>query len=301
MLRVAYYGGLRAFGLPRLMRRARDAGVLLCYHNVLPPRHADGVGAAAVHLAFERFAEQVDWLVARYAIIPLQEVVSRVLAGRSLRGTAAITFDDAYQGVFQHAWPLLRSLGLPATVFVVADRPDRQDAFWWDHPDIGCHNGAGGRERWLTELEGDAARIEATLGLAPSDTLPRSHRPGGWESIAAAASQGLAIGVHSATHRSLPRLGDSELEREIVGSRHRIAARLGRDPHWFAYPYGLWDARVRDKVHDAGYHAAVTLDYGLVQRGADPWALARVNVPSGIGLDVFEVWVAGLHPRGAHG
>ncbi len=76
-----------------------------------------------------------------------------------------------------------------------------------------------------------------------------------------------------------------------------IGARLGITPTLFAYPYGVWDVRVRDAVHAAGYRGAVTLDYGLVTAGADPWALRRVNIPSGITLPAFEAWIAGLHPR----
>lgn len=301
MLRSAYYSGLHALALPSLMRRARDAAVVLGYHNVLPPRNADQVGDPAVHLPLERFAEQVHWLTRRYTIIPLAEVVERLVGGRSLKGAAALTFDDGYGGVFAHAWPLLRSLGLPATVFVIAGSPDRGDAFWWDHPGIPRHAAAGARARWLGELKGDGEDIATALALTAPTRLPASHRPAGWETIAAAAGEGFAIGVHSATHRTLTRLDDAELEREIVASRQIIAAELGAEPHCFAYPYGLWDARVRDAVRAAGYRGAVTLDYGLVKRNADPWALARINIPSGIGLDAFEAWAAGLHPRGGRG
>ena len=301
MLRTAVYGGLAALGVPALVRRLRDAAAVLCYHNVLPPRNAGGVGDSGVHLAFERFADQIHWLARRYTIVSLGEVVGRLRGGRSLKGIAAITFDDAYEGVFAHGWPLLRTLGLPATVFVVAERPDRRDAFWWDHPDIPRHAAAGGRERWLSELKGDADVIMSALSLMTAVPLPASHRPAGWDVIAGAAREGLEIGVHSATHRTLTRLDDSELEHEIVTSRQTIAARLGTEPHFFAYPYGRWNARVRDAVRAAGYRGAVTLDYGLVRRVGDPWALPRVNIPSGITLDAFEAWAAGLHPRGGRG
>lgn len=301
LLRSAYYSGVRAVALPAVVRRCRDAGVVLCYHNVLPPRNADQVGERAVHLPAERFAAQIHWLARRYTIVSLGEVVGRLRGDRSLRGIAAITFDDAYQGVFAQAWPLLRGLGLPATVFVVAERADRDDAFWWDHPDIPQHAAAGGRERWLTDLKGDADSIASALSLTTASRVPASHRPAGWDTIAAAAREGLEIGTHSATHRTLTRLDDTELEREIVASRQTIATRLRAEPRFFAYPYGMWDARVRDAVHAAGYRGAVTLDYGLVRHGSDPWALARVNVPSGITLGAFETWAAGLHPRGGRG
>src|SRR5256886_9177903 len=136
MLLSACYSGLVALGVPSLVRRLRPAGVLLCYHNVLPPRNATAAGDAGVHMPFERFAEQVHWLARRYAVVALREFVERLRAGRSLRGVAALTFDDGYDGVFQHAWPHLSKLGVPATVFVVATAPDQGRGFWWDHPAV---------------------------------------------------------------------------------------------------------------------------------------------------------------------
>jgi peptidoglycan/xylan/chitin deacetylase (PgdA/CDA1 family) len=297
MLRSAVYSGLVALGVPALVRRWRAAGVILCYHNVLPPRNVARVGDAGVHLAFERFAEQVRWLARRYVIVPLRELVARLTAGRPLRGVAALTFDDGYDGVFAHAWPLLRELHLPATVFVVADRPERREPFWWDHPDLARHASPAGRVRWLTELKGDGQGIAAALSLPAPARVPASHRPAGWDAIAAAAAEGLEIGAHSTTHRALARLDDTELEREILASRDTIHAHTGLAPTLFAYPYGIWDARVRDAVRAAGYHGAVTLDYGLVGAGADPWALRRVNVPASIPSAAFQVWAAGLYPR----
>src|SRR2546425_9964755 len=77
MLRSACYSGLVALGVPSLVRRLRPAGVLLCYHNVLPPRNATAAGDAGVHMPFERFAEQVHWLARRDAGVALREIVGR--------------------------------------------------------------------------------------------------------------------------------------------------------------------------------------------------------------------------------
>ena len=301
MLRSAYYAGLGALGLPALMRRFRAAGVVLCYHNVCSTGAAARAGEPAVHLPVDRFAAQARWLARHYDVVPLRELVGRLEAGRPLRGLAAVTFDDGYAGVFTHAWPLLLELGLPATVFVVADAPDHHDGFWWDHPAVAHAATPARRERWLTALRGDGEGIlgAATRPIAaPPLPLPPSHRPADWGTIAAAVDAGLELGAHSATHRTLTQLDGPELEREIVSSREAVHARTRTRPAFFAYPYGLWDARVRDAVHSAGYRGAVTLDYGLVSAGTDAWTLRRVNIPAAITLPAFEAWAAGLRPRG---
>jgi len=297
MLRMLYYAGLRALGVPRLVRGLRKKGLILCYHNVWPAPAGPPAGDTTVHLPLERFVEQVSWLTQHYTVVPLGELVKRVNAGRSLRGLATLTFDDGYAGVFSHAWPLLVKLGLPATVFVVTGVQDSRDVFWWDHSAVTRSATPEQRDQWLTELRGNGDAITKALGAAPAPPLPPSHRPADWDAIAQAADAGLALGAHSVSHRTLTRLDDVQLEREIVASRRTIRAHAGADPEFFAYPYGIWDARVRDAVRAAGYRGAVTLDYGLVAAGTDPWALPRVNVPAPLSLAAFEAWAAGLAPR----
>jgi len=86
-----------------------------------------------------------------------------------------------------------------------------------------------------------------------------------------------------------------------VESRDVIRRRTGVTPEFFAYPYGLWNDRVRDAVRSAGYRAALTLDGGLSPATADPWALPRLNVPAGIEEAAFRAWTAGLSLRRGHG
>ena len=292
------YAALNAAGVTTVARRLRSAGVILCYHNVIPDRDAGLWSGLGLHMPFATFARQMRWLAATYDVIPLSQFVDRVTSGTSRRGTAAITFDDAYLGVFQQAWPLLRDLGLPATVFVVADAPDRDADFWWDHPDVMRAYSAGQARHWLTTLHGDGDLILKSLGrnVNGPQRPPRACRPAPWEIIQDAARSGLGLGVHSATHRALSALNEIELRHEVIASRDKIARRAGvTPPDFFAYPYGLWSDRVRDVVRSAGYRAAFALQTARGGR-PDPWTLPRLNVPAGIEDHAFHAWAAGLHP-----
>jgi peptidoglycan/xylan/chitin deacetylase (PgdA/CDA1 family) len=291
------YDALRYSGVTSLARRLTGGGVVLCYHNVVAAGGADALG---LHMPLATFERQMRWLRDHYAVIPLEELVSRQLRGRSLRGVAAVTFDDAYAGVFDHAWPLLRDLGVPATVFVVADAPGSEQGFWWDDPDVlraGAH-APDLHHRWLTAFRGDRTAIVRSVAPHRAPRYPEpTHRPATWHTIAAAAASGLHIGVHSASHRSLPELPDEELQREIVGSRDVIERHAGVAPLFFTYPYGLWNDRVRLAVRAAGYRAAFTLSAAARIAKADPWALPRVNVPAGIADAAFQAWTARLSLR----
>jgi peptidoglycan/xylan/chitin deacetylase (PgdA/CDA1 family) len=291
-----YYGGLRSLGLTALQRRFRDAGLILCYHNVVAASDA-GIGDPALHLRRDRFEQQMRWLRDHYEVVSLREFVDRLTARRSLRSVAALTFDDGYAGVFEHALPILQALGTPATVFVVAEAVGRSAGFWWDQPEIVDSATPTRREAWLAEMRGDGAAIVARDAPGANRNLPASHRPADWATVRAGLGRGIDLGAHSATHRSLPTLSDRELEHEVVAARAMLYRGTGIQPEFFAYPYGRWDPRVRTLVRDAGYRAALTLDDGRNGVRADPWCLRRVNVPAGISDLAFEAWAAGFHGR----
>jgi peptidoglycan/xylan/chitin deacetylase (PgdA/CDA1 family) len=294
-----WYSGIRATGLPALVRRFRNAGVVLCYHNVAVHGGITGVGDPSLHMDLERFFHHLRWLVAHYRLVPLSELVSRLNARQPLGGIIALTFDDAYAGVFSHAWPVLQEFGVPATVFVIANAPDECAPFWWDHPAAQRVTPPAPRPRWMTDLHGDGPSILRQLAAEPWPSPPPAHRPAPWGVLAAAVRSGIDLGVHSATHRALPCLSDAELANELITSREVVARHTGAVPEFFAHPYGLWDNRVRNAVKAAGYRAACTLDYGLITHGVDPWALPRVNVPATIGPAAFQAWIGGLrYPRG---
>jgi peptidoglycan/xylan/chitin deacetylase (PgdA/CDA1 family) len=288
-----FYGGLRALGLPAANRRLQDAGVILCYHNVVPA-DGEGRGGPGLHVGDSRFERQMRWLAAHYTVVSVREIVERMASAASMRSLAAVTFDDGYAGVFELAVPILARLGMPATVFLVSDAPGRPAGFWWDQPDVVSSIDEDRRKHWLTALRGDGEAILSTVAAEGARDLDRAHRPADWRVIRASLGGGIELGAHSATHRSLPALTDAELDYEIVSSRVAIQAATGVWPEVFAYPYGLWDQRVRERVRAAGYRAALTLDGGLNRTGSDPWSLRRVNIPARISDAAFEAWTAGL-------
>ena|SRR5437879_2835589 len=301
MLTRFAYVALDTIGLPRLLRW-RSRALVLCYHNVVADTSEDELG---LHIPLERFREQVDWVRRHYDVVPLPDLLERLNAVRSSRRPlAAITFDDGYTGTLAHAWPLLRSLSLPATVFVVAGAPSspvaaasgRPVGFWWDQPAV-LNADPARQSRWLTELHGDSTAILQDLGVTTPVLPSPDRRPAPWEALLAAARDGLHLAAHSMTHRALPTLTDAELATEIGGCRDTIHQRTGIAPDWFAYPYGRWDARTQHAVRAAGFRGAVTLDIGLNRPGVDPWALRRVNIPAGIGAAAFHAWASGLYLR----
>lgn len=294
MLSTLYYAGLRASGVTALMRTFRNGGLVVCYHNVV--KENIGSGFPGTHLPFASFSRQVRWLKSHYDVVSLHELAGRLEGRHSVRHLAAITFDDGYSGVFDHAWPLLRELGLPATVFIPTALMNRAESFWWDHPSVVGETSDASRQKMLVDLRGDGMAIAEACFDRSQPAVPATHRPADWATVARAAAEGLDLGVHTASHRNLACLSDAECARELVASRERLLAETGVRSDTFAYPYGIFDDRVRAAVQAAGYRVAVGLDSGLNNATTDPLALKRVNVPASISDAAFEAWVVGLQP-----
>jgi hypothetical protein len=123
----------------------------------------------------------------------------------------------------------------------------------------------------------------------------------GWEQILELKEKSIGIGSHSATHPDLRKLDNSELDREIKGSKTALEEKLGRAVEYFCYPYGLYNETTIQKVKEAGYKGAFTTSSSIWEgrgnpfrrrrieiKGTDPEWLVRLKL-SGI-YDVKGVW-----------
>jgi peptidoglycan/xylan/chitin deacetylase (PgdA/CDA1 family) len=188
------------------------------------------------------FEQQVTRL--RRRLRPLS--AGDVVAGQ--RDGFHITFDDAYRDIGQVV-PVLERLQAPATVFVSTAFADE------------------GRPLDIPELAGEAAARPERLATMR------------WDELRELAARGFEIGSHTVSHAHLPELSSDELARELVESRGRIEAEIGRPCRLLAYPFGEHDGRVQDAARRAGYAAAFGLWPGT--RASNRYALPRVDLYRG--------------------
>lgn len=299
------YRALSAVGLPRLARGLRGGAQIFCFHDVVAPEDA-GLGDASLHMTRAHFERVVGWIAATFDVLPLTEILDRLERGASVSGTAALTFDDAYRGFFEHGLPVLRRAALPATVFVVVDASRDPRPFWWDV--LGLHGALDPERRResLEELRGDGVRVlerfEAGLDRGTdAPAVPASFRPLPWDELLGEVARDdlLELGAHTLRHRNLGALGPRDLEEELASARAAMEVETGRAPALVSYPYGRYDRGVVEAARSAGYRAGFTLDRGTARGGADPLALPRLNVPAGIGVEALECWASGLRKGGS--
>lgn len=212
---------------------------------------------AALSVTPERFEAQLRFLVSRGY---LGRTLSEAVHGETGERIVAVTFDDAFRSVLEHALPILTRLGLPATVFVPTDFPDGGPMTW------------PGIDMWLG-------------GEHESELLPLA-----WDDLRRLAAAGWEIGSHSCSHPFLSRLGQAELEQELGESRRRVEQELGRPCRSLAYPYGDHDERVVRAAGATGYQAACTVPRRLTWPAPLVWP--RIGVYHGNSLLAFRAKVS---------
>jgi len=100
--------------------------MILMYHHVCPweriPKDATALEGWQFNLSPEQFAKQLNH-VARcgFEYISLGEYVDRLANKSRWQGNeAVVTFDDGWLDNYEYAFPVLESLKIPATFFIVA-------------------------------------------------------------------------------------------------------------------------------------------------------------------------------------
>lgn len=278
----------------------RRKPVILMYHGFRAAGSTpDPLDYYGDKLPADRFQEQARWLKKNRKVMPVGELVDRLATGRPIPDYAtAITIDDGYRSVYDHAYPILREEGVPATVFVAADFIDKRAPLWtdrvqWAHArsrkDLGSpeqrkRTAHALAERLKKETSAERRRdlsiMEAGLGETLSlDSAPDSYQPLTWEQLREMADSGyVEVGSHSRTHPIVARCEPLEKDEEILGSKLLIEERMGRSCSLFCYPngdVGDFDASTRVLLQKAKYACGLTTVPGFVSATDDPYALPR--------------------------
>lgn len=214
---------------------------VLLYHHV--GRFSRPSRQLGLYCHADAFARQMAYLArSPLAVVSLDRAIAAI-AGRSplTEPAVVLTFDDGFQDFEQHAWPVLRTHGFPATVFAVSDR-------------------LGASADWLTSPSAGNDRLMSATTLR---TL---------------ADDGLDVGAHAATHPRLSRLDPRQRDTEIADARKRLQDVLGQPVDHFAYPYGDYDADVRERVAAAGFTSALTCIRDRAERAADMFEIPREGI-----------------------
>ncbi len=230
-------------------------------------------------------------------IVSMDEAHRRMTDRDFARRFACFTFDDGYRDNRDHALPVMQAYDAPFTVYVASDFADGQGRLWW----VALERLIAAVDTLDVELEGVAARIDASSASAKQDAFNQLHRwlqglpsdmhvqhavsslcarhgvddPGiarelcmSWDELRPFADHALVtIGAHTISHCNLANETDSEASREMRVSRERIEIELQKPALHFAYPYGYKTAATAREFTIArklGFKTAVTTRPGMI-------------------------------------
>jgi peptidoglycan/xylan/chitin deacetylase (PgdA/CDA1 family) len=230
-------------------------GILL-HHRVI--RRIAGIPEPTFNVSPAKFGLQLEGLLDDgYQFWPLSRLLSLHRDGGSLGDERVIvlTFDDGLECLYHNAFPILRQLQVPATIFVNTAFLGSEEPFPFDR--WGIEN--------ATKVSTSAVR---PLSLAQCQEMIAS----GW----------VEIGAHTHTHADFRGRAD-EFEQDLRKNVEFLEQQLGLANVPFAFPFGRRDlGYVSDELIEAAKRTNVTCalstECQLVDVGSDPFTWGRFNV-----------------------
>jgi peptidoglycan/xylan/chitin deacetylase (PgdA/CDA1 family) len=255
--------------LPRVSRAARwtAARVAVAFHRVSRTRCAEGFGVFMYHRVTDvfpdvppptwnvtpaRFREQLAGLIERgFEARSLTSVLEAHRQGLPVLGNVfVVTFDDGYECVYRNAFPILKELDIPATIFVATKFLDSDWPFPFDDWP------AAGSGRVL-------AASWAPLRAEQCDEMR--------------ASGLIEIGAHTHSHERF--LGRTDrFQNDLARCLDVLNERFGIDRPTFAFPFGDQDSTMIEAARRLGVDCCLNSRQRRVLAQDDPYHWGRFIV-----------------------
>ena len=320
----------------RLFAHANRANPLvLAFHGVTAEAPGHLCNYEGKHLHRPIFEALMEGVARHYAVVPLARVVDWMESRAGLPDRALVlTFDDGYRNVLTVAAPVLKRLGLPATLFVTTDFVFHGRMLWPDRlmgalaaSDVRRlrvpHGGASIDLALGGEREKRAADVRLTAlckALSEDEKLAfldgivaalrvseeqiqnawGDHAPIGVDELKQLHEYGIEVGSHTCSHGIVTRFAPDAMEREVTLSRQLLEQATGRPCVEFSYPNGGagdFSEETRARIIAAGYRCAVTTVKRRVARSDDRYQIPRaILTHNRVTRAEFAAHVSGLAP-----
>ncbi|MGQ0646979.1 MAG: polysaccharide deacetylase family protein [Gemmatimonadaceae bacterium] len=288
---------------------------ILTYHRIWDLNDAERYpyDLDLISASVAEFQWQMEYVGRHFTPITFA-TLARIVAGEvaAPRRPIIITLDDGFEDNFRLAFPILRSLGVPATLFVSTGYIGTNTTYWFDQlahlvltapdgrlpiagldaplelADLPSRRGAVQQVLAHTKMISNAKRVELVtdlhrrLGRDETNSATESSRPMTWDNVREMARAGIEIGSHTVRHPILTRLTGEEMQAELVESRRMIESQIGQTVTVLSYPVGesyAFNDDVCAASRAAGYRFAVSFVFGTNRlRSFNDFRLRRLPV-----------------------
>lgn len=303
----------------------RRRAVILTYHGLLASPPSPPLRPLyKIFVTADAFRAQMAVLKARYKVIPLRDLVSRLSRGEPGERLAAVTFDDGWRTTRTLAAPILHEMSIPATVFLATGLMGTATRGLWTQR-LSASLAATDRRRirlFGLDLPHDTPPRRAFAIRAVADLLKKlpsaereerlrevfaAHGTGyvlspeldfcSWEEVKELGPFGVECGAHTVDHEILSSLPFDSACSQIRRSRAQLEDVLGFPCRLFAYPNGSerdFSEEHTRALESDGFEAAVTQIPGRNTSLTDRFRMRRLNVGLEHTLESFIAELDGL-------
>ena len=290
--------------LERLQPQRANLLRVLTYHRVDEPDAHPELYPGLISATPAAFDEQMEYLSTRFRVLSMTEAMDALNRRIEIPPKAVlVTFDDAYVDFAEHAWPIMRRYGIPATLFVPTGFPDHPErVFWWDRlhdalrttdverldTPLGAFvlKTAARRQQCFRRLRKHVKSLPHAEAMAfVDDTAKKLHaRPAqnrvlSWAELRRLGGEGVQLGAHTRNHPMMDRIDADTARSELSGSLADLEREIGSVLPIFAYPSGHANGDLAAALKQQGITLGFTTRRGINNLNRlDPLLLRRINV-----------------------
>jgi peptidoglycan/xylan/chitin deacetylase (PgdA/CDA1 family) len=290
--------------------------VIFMYHGVTSTKDT-GTNHFGKHVHVDLFKEQLEYISRYFKIVPLDDLIMKLRNEALTENSAVITFDDGYRNNFTAAYPVLKSLQAPATIFLTTGFIDSERWFWTDKlehtimntqiPVLPVKSMDASFELFDLSLKKKAV-VEIKKRLKKCDEITLSAISGEiysgchveetkpfenyeclkWHEIIEMSKDNISFGAHTVNHIILSRYPFETAKDEIGQSRRTIEEKIKKPVKNFCYPNGKhcdYTEEIKKWLANS-FDCALSANYGRVIPGNnDVYELERIGVENDTTLD----------------
>ncbi|MBF6640018.1 polysaccharide deacetylase family protein [Flavobacterium sp. J49] len=245
------------------------------------------------------FGQQLRWLKKNYTIIGIDALEELQRQNSDLSGCVLITFDDGERTVFEQGLPILKTLSIPATVFIVTDYIGTKKPFWWQKVNY-YFKGQPIQERQNFTKQYKNATVEQRETLM-NRLEHESHLPiFEYNQLTLAElkqmhDNGVTIANHTVNHHFLNELGYEAQCKEMTEARDFLNQH-GFYGDYLAYPNGFYNELTAKALKDSKIKYSFLFDHKINKEAKD-FNISRLSVNSNTALWKFKFILSGWHSK----
>lgn len=318
-IRTVVAGAFYASSLHRWRHQGKV--IVLTYHRVLPSAEiCRQTVQPGMYVLDTVFAQHMTFVKDNFTVLSLQQLLDLWQSDRwnEQARYCVITFDDGWLDNYRYAYPILKRLGIPATIFLPTDYVGSHEWFWPDQLSLLLKvvNEKNAKTEHMKAVEavlsrflngenrvflGTAARQELVIDQIIEQckhlpierirelirilaeelgvSLPQDRVIVNWDEVREMSQYGVSFGSHSCSHRILTTITPEDVSDELVRSRRVLLEQGVSYVPVFCYPNGNSDPQIQRQVQECGYEAAVEVRIGVEgRRPRNRYALSRVGI-----------------------